>query len=126
MGLILVLIVHAASVQDRDGARLVMARLGKRYPRLALMWGDAGYGGTLVKWVAATFTWVLEIVRRSDDVAGFEVLPRRWIVERTFGWIGRYRRTSKDYEYLPESSEAIILIAMINLMAHRLAPEKKK
>jgi len=126
MGLIIAVCVHAASVQDRDGARLVINRLGTRYPRLLLMWADGGYAGKLVEWVAVTFVWVLEIVKRSDEVTGFVVLPKRWIVERSFGWIGRYRRHSKDYEYLPESSEAMILIAMISLMVHRLAPGRRK
>lgn len=126
MGLILAVCVHAASVQDRDGARLAINRLGARYPRLRLMWADGGYAGKLVEWVAVTFVWVLEIVRRPDNLTQFAVLRKRWIVERTFGWIGRYRRHSKDYEYLPESSEAMILIAMINLMLHRLAPERRK
>jgi putative transposase len=75
----------------------------------------------LIEWVKQFGGWLLEIVKRHDDSVGFQVLPRRWGVERTFGWVGRYRRNSKDYEYLPESSEAMILISMIQLMAHRLA-----
>ena len=126
LGLIIAVCVHGGNVQDRDGAKLVMARLGDRFPRLKLMWADGGYAGKLVEWVAVVFVWTLEIVKRCDDVAGFVVLPKRWIVERTFGWLGRYRRHSKDYEYLPESSEAMIRIAMINLMVHRLAPERRR
>lgn len=121
MGLILAVVVHAANIQDRDGAKLVLARLRGRYRRLKLIWADGGYAGKLIEWTASFGNWVLEIVKRSDDVTGFVVLPKRWIVERTFGWIGRYRRMSKDYEMLPASSEAMILIAMINLMLHRLA-----
>ncbi len=122
MGLILAVVVHAANIQDRDGAKLVLARLRGRYRRLKLIWADGGYAGKLIEWTASFGNWVLEIVKRSDDVTGFVVLPKRWIVERTFGWIGRYRRMSKDYEMLPASSEAMILIAMINLMLRRLAP----
>ncbi len=122
MGLILAVVVHAANIQDRDGAKLVLGRLRGRYGRLKLIWADGGYAGKLIEWTASFGNWVLEIVKRSDDVTGFVVLPKRWIVERTFGWIGRYRRMSKDYEMLPASSEAMILVAMINLMLHRLAP----
>ena len=122
MGLILAIVVHAANIQDRDGAKLVLGKLRGRYGRLKLIWADGGYAGKLIEWTASFGNWVLEIVKRSDDVIGFVVLPRRWIVERTFGWIGRYRRMSKDYEMLPASSEAMILIVMINLMVHRLAP----
>ena len=122
MGLILAVVVHAANVQDRDGAKLVLGKLRGLYPRLKLIWADGGYAGKLVDWTKTLGGWVLEIVKRSDDVIGFVVLPKRWIVERTFGWIGRYRRMSKDYEMLPASGEAMILIVMINVMLHRLAP----
>jgi len=80
-----------------------------------------GIGGELVSWVEATYRWTLEIVKRNDEVKGFTVLPRRWVVERTFAWLGRYRRLSKDYEVLQENSEAMIYICMINLMSLRLA-----
>ncbi len=122
MGLILAVVVHAANVQDRDGAKLVLGKLRGLYPRLKLIWADGGYAGKLVDWTKTLGGWVLEIVKRNDDVIGFVVLPKRWIVERTFGWIGRYRRMSKDYEMLPASGEAMILIVMINVMLHRLAP----
>lgn len=122
MGLILAVVVHAGNIQDRDGAKLVLSKLRGRYRRLKLIWADGGYAGKLIEWTASFGNWVLQIVKRSDDVVGFAVLPRRWIVERTFGWIGRYRRMSKDYEMLPASSEAMVLITMINLMLHRLAP----
>lgn len=118
----LAIVVHAASIQDRDGAKLVIERLRGRFPRLQLIWADGGYAGKLIEWVRSGYGWVLEIVKRSDDVKGFKVLPRRWVVERTFGWLGRYRRMSKDYEALTESSEAMIYIAMTNLLLHRLAP----
>ena len=121
MGMILAIVVHAANIQDRDGAKLVLGRLQERYSRLKLIWADGGYAGKLIEWTASFGNWVLEIVKRSDDVAGFKILPHRWIVERTFGWLGRYRRMSKDYEMLPASSEAMALIVMINLMLHRLS-----
>ncbi len=115
--------VHAGNLQDRDGAKLVLGRLlGSEFPRLKLIWADGAYGGELVEWVKRLAGWVLEIVKRPKDVKGFVVLPRRWVVERTLGWLGRYRRLSKDYEERPASEEAIILIAMINLMVHRLEP----
>ena len=123
MGLILAVLVHAADVQDRDGAKLLLERLQGRFPRLKLIWADGAYGGELVKWVKTFFGWVLEIVKRPKGQKGFVVLPRRWVVERTLGWLLRYRRLSKDYEEREASEEAIILIAMINLMVHRLEPD---
>lgn len=118
------MVVHAADVQDRDGAKLVIGRLLLgRFPRLKLIWADGAYGGELVEWVRAMTGWVLEIVKRPKEREGFVVLKRRWVVERTFGWLGRHRRLSKDYEERPASEEAIILIAMIDLMVHRLEPD---
>ena len=114
--------VHAASVQDRDGAKLVLSKLVGQFPRLRLIWADGGYAGQLIGWAQALGGWLLEIVKRSDDVHGFEVLPHRWIVERTFAWLGRYRRLSKDYEALPETSEAFIYVAMTQVMLQRLKP----
>jgi putative transposase len=122
LGLILAVVVHSADVQDRDGAKLVLQKLRGLYPRLKKIWADGGYAGKLVAWTQSFGGWVLEIVKRSDAAVGFTVLPKRWIVERTFGWLGRYRRMSKDYESLPQSSENMIYLAMINLMVHRLQP----
>ena len=122
LGLILMVVVHAADIQDRDGAKLVFRKLRGLYPRLKRIWADGGYAGKLIDWTKRVGRWTLEIVKRSDKVVGFAVLPKRWIVERTFGWIGRYRRMSKDYEMLIPSSEAMILIVMINVMVHRLSP----
>ena len=121
LGLILAVVVHAANVQDRDGGKGVIERLGRRFHRLRLIWADGGYAGKFVEWARQTWKRTIEIVKRPQ-VNEFVVLPKRWIVERTFGWLGRYRRLSKDYETLPESSEAMIQIAMINLMVHRLSP----
>ena len=90
--------------------------------RLLLIWADGGYSGRPLRdWVLDLAGWVLDIVKRSDDTTGFVVLPRRWVVERTLAWLGRYRRLSKDYEELPETSEALIYIAMTHLMLKRLA-----
>lgn len=118
----LAVVVHAANVQDRDGAQLVLAKLKGRFSRLKLIWADGGYAGQLIDWTRKFGRWVLEIVKRSDDVTGFVVLPKRWIVERTFGWFKRYRRLRKDYEVLPESSEAVIYLSMTHLMVRRLRP----
>jgi len=122
LGLVLAVVVYAANIQDRTGAKLVLARMQGRFPRLRKIWADGAYSGSLIAWTQALLGCILEIVNRSDDRTGFVVLPKRWIVERTFGWFGRYRRLSKDYEQLPASSETIIYIAMIHLMLRRLAP----
>jgi putative transposase len=121
MGLLLVVIVHAANIQDRDGAKLLFEKAKNRFPRLQLLWADGGYAGKLVGWVKSVCGWVLQIVKRSDKVKGFKLLPRRWVVERTFGWLGRNRRLSKDYEARTETSEAMIYWAMTRLMVRRLA-----
>jgi putative transposase len=122
LGLILVAVVHAASIQDRDGARLVLAKAKRlRFCRLRLIWVDGGYAGELVQWVARICRWVLQVVKRPMQCVGFVLLHRRWVVERTFGWLGRYRRMSRDYEYLTATSETMIYIAMIHLMSRRLA-----
>jgi putative transposase len=121
MGLLLMVVVHAADIQDRDGAKLVLGKVTGNFPRMELIWADGGYAGKLIDWVKTNCKWVLEIVKRSDDVSGFKVLPHRWVVERTFGWLGRYRRLSKDYEGLPESSESMIYAAMTHLMIRRLS-----
>ncbi|HKX31685.1 MAG TPA: IS5 family transposase [Blastocatellia bacterium] len=124
LDLVLLAVVHAAGIQDRDGARLVLAPLAHSFTRLRKIWADGGYAGALVEWVRNLRTRHridLEIVKRTDDLKGFVVLPRRWIVERTFAWLSFHRRLSKDYEYLPETSEAFIHISMIRLMLARLA-----
>lgn len=118
MGLILAVVVHAASIQDRAGAQLVLSKLWGVFPRLKIIWADAGYAGELVYWAAYFGDWLLDIVRRTST--RFEVLPKRWIVERTFAWLGQFRGLSKDYEELTTSSEAMIYLAMIQLMVRRL------
>jgi len=122
MGLLLAVVVHVAAIQDRDGAKLVMMKIGRRFPRLKLIWADGAYAGRLIDWVKAFGNWLLVIVKRSSDQKGFTVLPRRWVVERTFAWLGRSRRLSKDYERHTETSETMALISMIHLMLRRLAP----
>jgi putative transposase len=122
LGLVLLAVVHAANIQDRDGARLLFAQIKARFPRLKLVWADGGYAGPqLGDWVKHAFHWVLEIVKRSDDAKGFVVLPKRWIVERTFGWLNWSRRLSKDFERLPETGEAWIYLALTQVMLRRLA-----
>ena len=122
LGLIWGLVVHAADVQDRHGAVLLLERVRERFSRLKLIWADAGYRGRLVGWVQETYRWTLEIVKRNDDAKRFAVLPKRWIAERTFAWFGWYRRLSKDYEELTENSEAMILVCMIHRMLRHLKP----
>lgn len=121
MGLILALTVHAANGQDRNGAKQVLQKLAEGFPRLQLIWADGGYTGKLVDWVQSTLNCVFQIVKRPN-VSNFVVLPKRWIVERTFGWLNRHRRLSKDYEQNPTRREAMVHLAMINLMLHRLSP----
>lgn len=119
-GWLLAVVVHTAALQDRDGAKLVLAQLQGGCPRLTLLWADGGYAGKLIGWVQEVCGWLLQIVKRTDNLRGFIVLPRRWVVERTFGWMVQYRRLSKDYEFHPETSAAMIQVAMIHLMLRRL------
>lgn len=123
LGLLLEVVVTPADVPERAGAKKLLKRaLGHSYERLELIWADGGYGGQpFHDWVLENCGWLLEIIKRSDDAKGFVVLPRRWVVERTFGWLFRFRRLSKDYEVLPETSEAWIYAAMVRIMLQRLA-----
>ena len=120
------MVVHAAGIEDYDGAKLVFERIGNRFSRLRSVWADGMYE-RVAGWVAA---WRparpirLEIVKRNGP--GFRLLKRRWVVERTFAWLGRNRRLSKDYEGTVESSEALVKLAMIHLMARRLARKLKR
>jgi len=114
-------IVHSAGIQDRDGAKPVLTALVARFPGLRAIWADGGYAGKLVTWVATVLQRTLVIVKRPRHTRGFQVVQWRWIVERTFGWLNRSGRLSKDFEALPETTEAWVRIAMIQLMVRRLA-----
>jgi putative transposase len=123
LGLLLVVVVHAANEQDRTAARSVLAPLAHHFSRLRRVWADGAYFGSLAIWLwqlRARRRVRLELVPRTQEHR-FSVLPKRWIIERTFAWLGRCRRFSKDYEYLTETSEAFVHVAMINLMLRRLA-----
>jgi len=121
LGLLLAVVVTAASVSDAAGARLLFARLGGSCKKLRRIWVDGTYRGKLLSWVVDHCWFLLQPVLRTDEMKGFVVLPRRWVVERTFAWLTQCRRLSKDYEELPASSEAMIYIAMTRLMIRRLA-----
>jgi transposase len=119
-GLLLAVVITAANVQDRDGARPLLWNLHRARTKIVLIWADAGYtAGKLAAWATA-MKITIEVVAKRDRHT-FEVLPRRWVVERTFAWISKHRRTVRDYEYLPASHEAMITWAMIALMTRRLA-----
>jgi putative transposase len=117
------LAVLPASSTDAGGAIEVWRRVGDTLPRLGRVWADSAYAA-LADWVSQRCRWVLELVRRRPEAVGFEVQPKRWIVERTFGWLNRYRRLSKDYEANPRSSETWIYICSIHRMSRFLLPER--
>jgi putative transposase len=121
MGLLLAVVVTAASISDPKGAKLVFARLGGSCKKLRRIWVDGTYRGKLLTWVSDHCWFLLEPVLRSDEMKGFVLLKRRWVVERTFAWLTQCRRLGKDYEVLPASSEAMIYIAMTRVMIRRLA-----
>jgi len=124
LGLVLFAAVHPANIQDRDGARFVLSSLERRFGWLKRIWADGGYAGELVDWVRSMARHRridLEIVKRPDQQKGFKILPKRWIVERTFGWLSQSRRLNKDYETTTDSAEALIYITMIRLMTRRVA-----
>lgn len=124
MGLILAVMITPASVQDRDAARPLIQGLVNMYGRLQIIWADGGYLGALVQWVKQLRPYGklrLEVIRRCDDVKGFKVLPRRWVVERTFGWLFKSRRLCRDYEVRLDHSAAMIQLCMIRIMVRRLA-----
>ena len=142
-GLVLQVLVHAADIADRDGGRLLLEALqtpppiSAQFPQLRHLWVDVGYRGRFVDWVKDTLGWSVDVVKHwwtgvdkvwvfpgqevPEKPTGFQLLKWRWIVERTFAWIGFSRRLSKDYEYLPETSEAMIYTVMSRLMLARLA-----
>ena len=120
MGLLLAVVVHAANVYDSKGASEVIALLKGRFERLIKIVADGGYRGELIEKTKTKFDRILEIVLRSDHSSKFTVIPQIWAVERTFAWIESYRRLSKDFEYLTDTSEVMIQFAMIKLMLNRI------
>lgn len=120
MGLLLAVVVHAANEHDSKSAPMVIAELRGRFSRLVKIIADGGYRGELIENTRKIYGWIVEIVLRSDSTTKFEVLPKRWIVERTFAWFESYRRLSKDFEYQTETSQAMIQLAMIKLMLNRI------
>ncbi|MET7458525.1 transposase [Streptomyces sp. NPDC005574] len=121
LGLLLMVWVTAADVTDRQAARAMLPVLRTRFRKITLVWADGGYTGSLVTWAKEKLQLTLQIVKRSDDMTGFVVLPRRWVVERSLGWLMRSRRLVRDFEALPASSEAFIYFSASMLMARRLA-----
>ena len=129
LGLLLIVVVHSAAIQDGAGGKLACQRLFdrikrslyNRWCRLKLIWADGAYSH-IVDTIRKQYGWTLEIVKRSDDVKGFQVLPRRWVVERTFGWLGRYRRLSRDFEHTVLSSESMVYVASIRRMLRMASP----
>lgn len=121
LGLVMKVLVTEGDRQDRDGAKLLLVTILGLFPRLKKLWADGAYRGALVEWVKQHCRLELEIVERDPATKGFVLLPRRWVVERTFAWLSRCRRLSRDYEYYPQTSEALVYVAMIRLMTRRLA-----
>lgn len=126
LGLLLMVLVTAADVTDRDAACGMLERLRAQYRKIRLVWADGGYTGRLVDRAKEALKLTLEIVKRTDDMSGFVVLPRRWVVERTLSWLMRSRRLARDYETRPESSEAAVLWSMTMLMGRRLARHRTR
>jgi len=115
--------VHAANITEADGAKLLFEAMGARFPKLAKLWCDGGYGkpnGDFVTWVKDYLKISVEVVQKLVDQVGFVVLPRRWVVERTFAWLGRHRRLSKDYEHHTWYSESHVYIASIGILLKSL------
>ena len=125
-GNLLTVVVHRANIPDRDGARFVLDDADERFPRLEKIWVDQAYTGSLAKDIYEEYHILLEIVEKPADRKGFTVVPRRWVVERTFAWLGRNRRLSKDYEHRPEYSESWIYISSIARMVRRLYHDESK
>lgn len=121
VGLLLMIDMTAGDVTDRQAATDMLPAPRERFPMITRLWADGGYTGTLITWALAVLYLVVTVIKRSDDTSGFMVLPRRWVVERTFGWLMRSRRLARDYERRPDTSEAMILWSMTMLMTCRLA-----
>jgi putative transposase len=125
-GRLLGVVVHGADIQDADGLRGLLKRVKPLYPWLRTVFADSIYNRLAALLACFLFGLTLIIVRRAAGSTGFVVQPRRWVVERSLGWLGRWRRLSKDYEELPEVSEAMVTLAMVRLMLHRLAHPSRK
>jgi transposase len=130
LGLLLICVVHSASIQDRAGAKLVLSWIDQQYPSIGLIWVDGGYvnvvDDSLIDWADHQLGVRLEVVKRSDDIEGFQILPRRWVVERTLGWLTRCRRLCRDYERTIAHAEDFVKVAMIRLMAARLTGQQTR
>ncbi|MBA3575404.1 MAG: IS5 family transposase [Pseudonocardiales bacterium] len=120
-GLLLAVVVTIASIQDRDAACRLLARLREGFSAISMIWADGGYCGRLLTWAKTVLHLTVEVVKRTDDITGFKVLPRRWVVERTLAWISKFRRCVRDYETLPVTHETMVYIASIMVMSRRLA-----
>lgn len=120
-GLLLAVIVTVAGIQDRDAAMRLITAVRSSVSTVTLVWADGGYAGRFVRWAQQVLDMTVSVVKRSDDTTGFTVLPRRWVVERTFAWISKYRRCVRDYETHPDTHEAMVHLSMIMLMSRRLA-----
>ena len=120
-GLLLAVVVTMAGIQDRDGAFRLLAALRAHFSTISLVWADGGYAGRLIEWSKSVLLLTVQVVKRTDDAKGFKVLPRRWVVERTFAWICKHRRCVRDYETRPDHHEAMVYIAMIATTSRRLA-----
>jgi putative transposase len=124
LGLLIGIVVHAANIQDRDGARLLVLRIKSHLPRVKLVWADGGYRGQLVEWFKDETGWTLEIVRRNDDLHTFKVLPKRWIVERTFGWLMFWRIMNRHHERKHDTAEADMRVVMTkNMLRFLVRPQ---
>ncbi len=125
IGLLLMINVTAGDVTDRQAAADMLSALRDRFPTITRLWADSGYTGTLITWDLSMLHLVVTVIKRTDDVSGFVVLPRRWVVERTFAWLLHSRRLARDYERRPDSSEAVIRWSMTRLMTRRLAGPRR-
>jgi len=120
IGLLLDVVVHAANIHDSKAAEAVISKMAFRFPKLKTIFADGGYRGELIERVKLVYGWVISIILRSDKSKNFEVLPKRWVVERTFSWFESYRRLSKDFEYLTDTSETMVKLASIRLLLNRI------
>ena len=118
--------MHAANIQDADGAGDLLRRLKRLYPRLKVVFADSAYDRLAALFACFLLGLTLVVIRRLAGTKGFVLLPRRWVAERTLGWLGRWRRLAREYEELPEVSETMVKLAMIRLMLHRLAHPNRK